>query len=89
MLSSEKELNTLSFVEKPVPGLDVLPRVLLPLAGPEEFELEVSRFLCLLHRQLCGLSQWSTGRRLAPSRTPIPTKHQNPRKGSHFANNSS
>ncbi|KIM33022.1 hypothetical protein M408DRAFT_326691 [Serendipita vermifera MAFF 305830] len=40
MLSSEKETFPLSFVDKPVPGLDILPRILLPLAGPEEFELE-------------------------------------------------
>ncbi|KAG8827834.1 hypothetical protein FRC17_007713, partial [Serendipita sp. 399] len=30
----------LSFAEGPVAGLNILTRVLLPLAGPEEFELE-------------------------------------------------
>lgn len=44
MLSSEKESILLSFVDKLVLGLDLLPRLLLPLAGPEEFELEVTAF---------------------------------------------
>jgi hypothetical protein len=44
LLSPESELNTLSFSEGSVAAIDVLPRVLLPLAGPEEFELEVCDF---------------------------------------------
>lgn len=41
ILSPESDLNTLSFVNDPVRGIDVLPRILLPLAGPEEYDLEV------------------------------------------------
>jgi hypothetical protein len=33
---------------EPAPGIDVLPRLLLPLAGPEEFDIDVrSRSLLL------------------------------------------
>ncbi|CAG7851745.1 SubName: Full=Uncharacterized protein {ECO:0000313/EMBL:CCA71655.1} [Serendipita indica DSM 11827] len=39
LLSSDKEVFRLTFADE-VPGLNVLPRILLPLAGPEEFELE-------------------------------------------------
>lgn len=44
LLSTEKETCSISTTESQVPGLYVLPRILLPLAGPEEFELEV-RFI--------------------------------------------
>lgn len=40
LMSPEEELFTLSFSSKPVAGLNILPSILLPLAGPEEFELE-------------------------------------------------
>jgi hypothetical protein len=41
LMSPEEELFTVSFSNKPVAGLNILPSTLLPLAGPEEFELEV------------------------------------------------
>ncbi|KAG8756469.1 hypothetical protein FRC14_003043 [Serendipita sp. 396] len=45
LLSPESDSFTLSFANEPVPGLDILPRVLLPLAGPEEFDLEDTELL--------------------------------------------
>ncbi|KAF9523371.1 hypothetical protein CPB83DRAFT_862976 [Crepidotus variabilis] len=40
MLSPESEQVALPPVKEPGPGIDVLPHLLLPLAGPEEFELD-------------------------------------------------
>lgn len=37
------------------PGIDILPYVLLPLAGPEEFDLEVRSCLLIARIQATGI----------------------------------
>ncbi len=41
MLTPEDTLVTVPPSPAEAPGIDVLPYLLLPLAGPEEFDLEV------------------------------------------------
>ena len=41
MFSSENDLTPVPHSKQPALGLNVLPRILLPLAGPEEYELDV------------------------------------------------
>lgn len=41
MLLPETERATVPPSNKEAPGIDVLPTILLPLAGPEEFDLDV------------------------------------------------
>lgn len=41
MLSSENDLISIPHSKRQALGLNVLPRILLPLAGPEEYELDV------------------------------------------------
>ena len=41
MLFSEVERTAVSPSTKEAPGIDALPAILLPLAGPEEFDLDV------------------------------------------------
>ena len=43
MLSPETERVTVPPSNVEAPGMDILPYLLLPLAGPEEFDLEVRR----------------------------------------------
>jgi hypothetical protein len=48
MLAPETALVAIPPSTEPAPGIDVLPRLLLPLAGPEEFDIDVcSRSLLL------------------------------------------
>jgi hypothetical protein len=42
MLASERESVAVPPSEVLAPGIAALPRILLPLAGPEEFDPEVS-----------------------------------------------
>jgi len=76
LLSPESELNTLSFAEGPVAGVDVLPRILLPLAGPEEFELEVCGFCA--HKRVKS-SHHNAGHGAPPTRTSVPPFNQDTR----------
>lgn len=41
MLTPETELVTVPPSTKEAPGIDALPAILLPLVGPEEFDLNV------------------------------------------------
>jgi hypothetical protein len=41
MLSPDTETTTIPPSKVEAPGIDALPYILLPLAGPEEFDLEV------------------------------------------------
>ena len=43
MLLPETERIAVAPSTKEAPGIDVLPAILLPLAGPEEFDLDVGR----------------------------------------------
>lgn len=43
MLSPDTELVAIPPSTQEAPGMDVLASILLPLAGPEEFDLEVRR----------------------------------------------
>lgn len=45
VLSADSDLVAIPPSTKKAPGVDVLPYILLPLAGPEEFDLEVLLFL--------------------------------------------
>ncbi|KAF8993804.1 hypothetical protein BDQ17DRAFT_1367936 [Cyathus striatus] len=40
ILSQESELVSIPLADTPAPGIDALPYLLLPLAGPEEFDFE-------------------------------------------------
>ena len=73
LLSSDKEMFRLSVADE-VPGLNVLPRILLPLAGPEEFELDVSSKL-----EISPVFLVIAGRRATPSRTAVPTVNKSSR----------
>jgi len=50
MLGSENDLIPVPHSNQPALGLNVLPRILLPLAGPEEYELEVGPLRCSICR---------------------------------------
>jgi hypothetical protein len=46
MLGSEDDLIPVPSSNQAALGLNVLPRILLPLAGPEEYELDVGPLRC-------------------------------------------
>lgn len=53
MLTSDTESVRSTLTSTSAPGINVLPYVLLPLAGPEEFDLDVSwRIYCSHFRKL-------------------------------------
>lgn len=64
------------------PGIDVLPYLLLPLAGPEEFDLEVSEGLPYLPLCPSYNTLHHLGPRETPGRPPTPPSYQN--QGARF-----
>lgn len=62
-------------------GIDVLPYLLLPLAGPEEYELEVRQVYTLFHSTLIR----KAGPRAPPPFAPVPPVHKAEGIGSNTA----
>jgi hypothetical protein len=58
LLGSENDLIPVPHSEQLALGLNVLPRILLPLAGPEEYELDVRPFRCSV-RSLMNVRRWA------------------------------
>lgn len=57
MLGSEEVLIPIPNANQAALGLNVLPRILLPLAGPEEYELDVGPLRCSV-RLLPNVYRW-------------------------------
>lgn len=57
MLGSEDDLIPVLNSNQAALGLNVLPRVLLPLAGPEEYELDVGPLRYSV-RSLTNVCRW-------------------------------
>jgi len=78
MLASDTELVPLTSDGLAAPGLNLLPYLLLPLAGPEEFDLEarIIPLFSVIFSISSAPSSLFSGYGHAPPRTAIPPFNQ-------------
>jgi hypothetical protein len=86
MLSPEAARVAVPPAQLTAPGMDCLPYILLPLAGPEEFDLEVRA--CAVPLRSCRSHTLIAGPGCAATRAAVPAADENSRAGRRTASTS-